>query len=156
MRTFSALKGLSVFLIKSVEEIGKVLDLAIHDNKIIGVIIDKKGWLNHHLYLPIWDIHSFGVDALMIENHDKLSQLSKQDYLFASGKQRIRGKALLTTEGEKLGIVEDVYFEEDSGKIVGYEVTDGLIADIKEGKRLIKTNTPLKIGEDVLVIDLSS
>ncbi|MCD8501427.1 MAG: hypothetical protein LRY71_06700 [Bacillaceae bacterium] len=52
--------------------------------------------------------------------------------------------------------MEDVYFDEDSGTIVGYEVTDGLIADIKEGKKLIKTSTPLKIGEEVLVIDLVS
>jgi len=64
-------------------------------------------------------------------------------------------KPLLSSEGQKLGLLEDVYFTEEVGTIIGYEVTDGFFADITEGKKVIKTNEPLKIGEDVIVVSIN-
>jgi uncharacterized protein YrrD len=53
---------------------------------------------------------------------------------------------LLTAEGEKLGLLEDVYFLEEVGTIVGYEVTEGLVADLVEGRRVVKSNSKLTIA----------
>lgn len=158
MRTFAALNGLSVFLLQNGEEVGKIIDLLIHEEKVKGLIIDKKGWLNRHLYLPNDHIYSIGQDALTVTNRKKLATYDKKRipfHTFVHGHSSIRGKVLMSTEGEKLGIVEDVYFQEQLGMIVGYEVTDGLIADLREGKKLVRTKSPLKIGQDVLVIELT-
>ena len=78
----------------------------------------------------------------------------KTEHHLKQGKEKLSGRPLLTSEGEKLGLVEDVYFMEELGTIVGYEVTEGLIADIKEGRKVVKTEHPLTIGKDILVIQL--
>lgn len=159
LRTFSILKGLSVVTLHGGEEIGKVIDLLINNTAIAGIIIDKNGWLNRHLYLPLEKIHALGEDALVVEDKNRLTIFDKKKhplYSLHSGSKNIAGKMLMSTEGEKLGLLEDVYFDEALGNIVGYEVTDGFIADLKEGKQVLKTTAPLIVGEDVIVIDLNS
>lgn len=158
LRTFSVLHGLSVISLKNGEEIGKVIDLLFHETKIVGFIIDKNGWLNHHLFVPLEKMRAIGQDALIIEDVEQLNIFDKKHFPFHTlyhGSKRIAGKTLISAEGENLGLVEDVYFNENLGNIVGYEVTDGFIADLKEGKRVLKTTSPLTIGEEVLVIDLN-
>jgi uncharacterized protein YrrD len=159
LRTFSILNGLSVISLHGGEEIGKVVNLLINKTEIAGIIIDKNGWLNRHLYVPLEEIHAVGQDALVVEDEKKLAIFDKKQfplYSLYSGSTNIAGKMLMSTEGEKLGLLEDVYFDESLGSIVGYEVTDGFIADLKEGKQVLKTTAPLIVGEDVLVIDLNS
>jgi uncharacterized protein YrrD len=158
LRTFSVLNGKSVISLNDGEEIGKVIDLLIHETNVSGLVIDKNGWLNHHLFVPLADIEKVGLDALMIKDVNKLPIYDKKQFPYHSlynGSRRIAGKTLMSIEGEKLGLVEDVYFDEILGNIVGYEVTDGFFSDIKEGKRVLETSSPLIIGEDVLLIDLN-
>lgn len=159
MRTFSVLNGLSVITLHGGEEIGKVIDVLINNTEISGIIIDKNGWLNHHLYVPLQNIHAVGIDALVVEDKKRLAIYDKKQfplYSLHNGSKSIAGKMLMSTEGEKLGLLEDVYFDEVLGNIIGYEVTDGFIADLKEGKHVLKTTAPLTVGEDVIVIDLNS
>ncbi|RXJ00027.1 hypothetical protein DS745_13850 [Anaerobacillus alkaliphilus] len=158
MRTFSVLNGLSVISLEGGEEIGKVIDLLFQETKVKGLLIDKNGWLNRHLFVPLDHIHAIGHDALIIDNVNMLSSYDKKQFPYFTlhnGVKKIVGKTLMSTEGEKLGLVEDVYFHEKMGNIVGYEVTDGFIADLKEGKRVLQSTAPLTVGEEVLVIDLN-
>jgi uncharacterized protein YrrD len=157
-RRFSVLNGLPVVSLNDGEELGKVIDILIDRTEIAGLIVDKNGWLNDHLYLLMKNIHSIGNNALIVEDENKLASYDKKKIQFFSlyrGSKNITGKILMSTEGEKLGLVEDVYFDEELGNIVGYEVTDGFIADLKEGKRVLKTTAPLTVGEEILVIDLN-
>ncbi|OIJ07686.1 hypothetical protein BKP35_18580 [Anaerobacillus arseniciselenatis] len=157
MRTFSVLQGLSVVSLKTGEEIGKVIDLLFRETNVEGLIVDKNGWLNRHLFVPLKEIHAVGHDAIVINDVERLTAYDKKQFPFHSlhhGSKHIAGKTLMSTEGEKLGLVEDVYFNENLGNIVGYEVTDGFIADIKEGKQVLKTSSPLIVGDELLVIDL--
>jgi uncharacterized protein YrrD len=158
LRTFSVLNGLSVVSLKGGKEIGKVIDLLFHETNVVGFLIDKNGWLNSHLFVPLENIDAIGRDALVISDSKKLSNYDQKHFPYHSlhnGTSKIFGKTLMSSEGEKLGLVEDVYFNEKLGNIVGYEVTDGFIADLKEGKRVLKSTAPLTVGEDVLVIDLN-
>lgn len=149
---------MSVISLKGGKEIGKVIDLLFQETHVEGLLIDKNGWLNSHLFVPLENIHAMGQDALVIDDVKMLSVYDKKQFPFYSlhnGTKKIVGKTLMSTEGEKLGLVEDVYFHENLGNIVGYEVTDGFIADLKEGKRVLKSTAPLTVGEEVIVIDLN-
>ncbi|MFV8826827.1 PRC-barrel domain-containing protein [Alkalihalobacterium sp. APHAB7] len=157
MRTFSSICGQSLFCAKTGEELGTVNDLLLNDNGVVtGLVIDKKGWFNRHLFVPIDAITGFGHESLMIQDIKDASiyHKKKTEHHLKQGKEKLSGRPLLTSEGEKLGLVEDVYFMEELGTIVGYEVTEGLIADIKEGRKVVKTEHPLTIGKDILVIQL--
>lgn len=158
MRTFSSLKDLPIYHKESGKELGRVIDLCFDENGIVnGLMMDPKGFLKKHILIPLSEIASFGLDGVMVshepidgQTNDKL----KKTHFLQSGHDRVIGKPLVTTEGEKLGLVEDVYFKEELGTIVGYEVTDGFFADMAEGRKIYKTVNPLTIGENIIIVDL--
>ncbi len=149
LRTFSTVEGLPVIALSNGVEYGHVLDLLYENGSVMGFLIDPKGWFTRHLFLPVSSVSSFGQDGIMIEGSQALKPCSKavkKALPLKNGKRRLHGTPLLTKEGEKLGLVEDVYFLEEMGTIIGYEVTDGLVADLLEGRKVVKSRARLTIG----------
>ncbi|MFD1781183.1 PRC-barrel domain-containing protein [Fredinandcohnia salidurans] len=159
MRTFSLLKDLPVYDEKSAEELGRVSDLCLtSDGKVNALIMKGKGLFERNRVVPIESISSIGDDGVMVSDRTLLELLDNEadtPTYFLHTHHGLFRKPLLSSEGQKLGLLEDVYFTEEVGTIIGYEVTDGFFADITEGKKVIKTNEPLKIGEDVIVVSIN-
>ncbi|MGN7295576.1 PRC-barrel domain-containing protein [Ferdinandcohnia sp. SAFN-114] len=159
MRTFSLLKDLPVYDEKSAEELGRVSDLCItSDGKVNALILKGKGLFERDRVVPMESISSIGDDGVMVSDRSLLELLDNEadtPTYFLHTHHGLFRKPLLSSEGQKLGLLEDVYFTEEVGTIIGYEVTDGFFADITEGKKVIKTNEPLKIGEDVIVVSIN-
>ncbi|WP_413382203.1 PRC-barrel domain-containing protein [Alkalihalobacillus sp. 1P02AB] len=157
MRTFSTLEGLPVIDVGSGNEFGAVLDLICDEGRVSSIVIDKRGWLNRHYLIPIEEIHSIGNDGIMVTDLQKLhhyTDAEKHRLHLKHGKHQFRGKLLLSTEGEKLGLVEDVYFNEELGTITGYEVTDGLLSDLIEGRKVIRGGGKLVVGKEKAILSI--
>lgn len=136
-------------------KIGEVYDLSISEKGIvIGLLLRKGAIFKKNYLIPIKDVASFGWDGIMIDDAPLLSMQNKQADYTVEGQQKLLGKPILSSEGEKLGLLEDVYFQEEVGTIVGYECSDGFFSDITEGKRVIKTDEPPTIGKDAIIIEL--
>ncbi len=149
LRTFSTVEGLPIISLSTGKEYGHVQDLLYQDGTVIGFLIDPKGWFTKHLFLPVTSIENIGTDGVMISDSHVLkpmTQHEKRAIPLKTGKRRLHGTALLTAEGEKLGLLEDVYFQEEVGTIIGYEVTEGLVADLVEGRSVVKSNSKLTIA----------
>ncbi|WP_078552688.1 PRC-barrel domain-containing protein [Bacillus alkalicellulosilyticus] len=156
MRTFSSICGRPIYEIETGEELGIVEDLFINKHgQVTGLQLDIKAWLQRDRFVPLSAITEIGADGVFISNRKQLRSLDKHHmsgFTLKQGKKRLAGMPLLTAEGEKLGLVEDVYFMEELGTIIGYEVTEGLLADLKEGKRVVKITEPLLYGKDILMM----
>lgn len=158
LRTYSLLKDLPVFDEKEGKILGKVSDICIsHEGNVSALVMKGKGLFERDRLVPIDCISSFGKDGVMVSDCMKLERLDQKadsPTYFLHSHQGLFRKPIMTSEGEKLGLLEDVYFTEELGTIIGYEVTDGFFADITEGKKVVKSNQPLTIGEDVIVVDI--
>ena len=44
-------------------------------------------------------------------------------------KASLLGTPVMTTEGERVGSIGDMYFDEASGSIIGYEVSGGAVGE---------------------------
>ncbi|WP_077618911.1 PRC-barrel domain-containing protein [Bacillus sinesaloumensis] len=159
MRTFSLLKDLPIYDENSAEILGRVSDLCItSDGKVNALIMKGKGLFERDRVVPIQSISSIGNDAVMVSDQSLIERLDNEadtPTYFLHTHHGLFRKPLLSAEGQKLGLLEDVYFTEELGTIIGYEVTDGFFADITEGKKVVKTEKPLKIGEDVIVVSIT-
>ncbi|MDP4083406.1 MAG: PRC-barrel domain-containing protein [Bacillota bacterium] len=155
MRTFSLLRGLPVYDQTSGSIVGEVFDLSVTKAGLVNALLIKKGSLfKQTFFLSIDKVTSFGADGVMIDDPKQIVKLKTiPDYTFATN-NAISGKMLLSKSGDSLGLLEDVYFQEEVGTIVGYEVTDGFFTDISEGKHVFKTNTPPRIGKDAIIVDV--
>jgi len=158
LRTFSSVKDLPVYDKGTGKELGRVLDLCIDNTGTVnGLLMDSKGLFKKNKFILLSQISSFGIDGIMISSELKPESITRKLiglHFLQMGQNRIIGKPLVTVEGEKLGLVEDVYFMEELGTIIGYEVTDGFFADMTEGRKVFKSSKPLTIGENILIVDL--
>jgi uncharacterized protein YrrD len=156
LKTFANTKGLPIIDVNTGEQLGIVEDLCFEETgKVSGVVMDARG-LKRDKVIPITSVQSFGSDGVMVDQSKVFRNKSRADHLLHESHEGLIGKALMSKEGDKLGLVEDVYFREELGTIVGYEVTEGFFADIREGRKIVKAASPLTVGKKTAIIDLKT
>jgi len=156
LRTLSLLKNQPVFESSTGTKIGEVCDLGITDTGVVKGLLIKKGALfKQTVFLDIKNISSYGHDGIMIENKSLLEKPTAISEYTLTHQHPLNGKVLLTKSGETLGLLQDVYFLEELGTIVGYEVTDGFFSDIMEGIQVIQSGKPPAIGKDAIIVDVN-
>jgi len=156
LRTYSLLKGMPIYNVRSGKKIGDVCDLSISDNgKVTGLLVKKGVFFKQTYFLAIDKVSSFGWDGVMIESSEQLEKLKSIPENTISHQSPLYGKMMLSKRGDSLGLLKDVYFQEEVGTIVGYEVTDGFFTDITEGKQVIETYLPPAIGKDAIIVDVN-
>ena len=108
------------------EQVGKVHDLVVDQkgSQVLGVLIDE-GWFGgaHVVRWPA--ILSVGTDTLVIDSKTsivKASDVPEMKDVFDRGNV-LAGVHVRTTEGLDLGKFEAFYFDEKSGRILGYELS---------------------------------
>jgi uncharacterized protein YrrD len=156
LRTFSLLKGQPVFECSIGAKIGEVTDLCITNEGVVkGLMVKKGAFFKQTYFLDIRDVASFGWDGVMIEDDDSLERLKTTPEYTLNHQHSLNGKMMISKSGESLGLLQDVYFHEELGTIVGYEITDGFFSDITDGKQIIHSEKPPAIGKDAIIVDVN-
>ncbi|MRX55896.1 photosystem reaction center subunit H [Bacillus idriensis] len=155
LRTFTELRGMPVVDVDDGLIAGFVSDVCFDANgSFIGLLINEKGIFRKGSIVPAETICTIGKDGIMVNGRSSLKSMSEfREAYFLQSHRRIQYKAVYSTEGEKLGLLADVYFSEQVGTIVAYELTDGFFADMMEGKRMIDPPGSLTISKDAIVMD---
>ncbi|BDG46363.1 MULTISPECIES: PRC-barrel domain-containing protein [Parageobacillus] len=154
MRTFSHMKGLPVYEQKTGKNVGKISDICFtNTGKVQGFIVESKGWFARHRYLPLHGIQAFGADGVVVYDAALLRSFSSLPTGYSLYSERgIAGKPVITADGQKLGLLEDVYFHGQLGIIGGYEITEGFFADLTEGKKRMDA-VPFTVGEEAIIVN---
>lgn len=145
--------GSPVIEISSGERLGVVTDVLFNEgNTVCSLVLDRDGLLSGKGKVDFSNVHSVGEDAVTIESGDLIAPANEAEPgCLLSGDDAFVGKELFTEEGNVLGVVADVYIEEDSDNIVGYEVSDGLIADLVAGRKWLPFEQTVQIGDRIIV-----
>ena len=148
--------GRSVMTIDGGVQLNKVQDLVFdHDaNQVLALLVDEGGWFRSAKVVPFEMVKSIGDDAVMVQDESDVIS-ARDDSRIAElldSKTGIIGTKLLTEEGRDLGKIADVYFEERSGKVVGYEATGGLFSDLSSGRTFVPAPESIIIGDDAAIV----
>ncbi|SDY48652.1 Uncharacterized protein YrrD, contains PRC-barrel domain [Evansella caseinilytica] len=142
MRTFKKVKGAPVFFVDSRLHVGKITDIILSENSVKGFWIQTSRWWSKKRFLPLERLADEDGEGLYVKPGTALIPIPHKAQRFSNGNQPLLGKAMVDKEGTTLGIVEDVYFLPDTGKIVGYELTEGLFSDLTQGIKVVKPKSP--------------
>jgi uncharacterized protein YrrD len=142
---------------------GKACDLWFDENwTLVGVVMESRGWFGRNFKVVYWEnIVACGHDALLIRNDALIESVNRKKLLrtFHTGVTRLKDMPVYTREGQHLGEVADVYFQASAGtQIIGYELTDGFLVDLFEGRRrliLPEFSENVTLGEDALLVPAS-
>lgn len=147
--------GLPVIETQRGKRIGSVTDLLFDEGKsLVGVLLTPKGIMRRAHFIPLEKILSVGEDALTVRDENSISELDTEKglYFVLNGESHLKGKPVITVNGHSLGQVEDVYFQEEVGTIIGMELSDGFLSDVMEGRKYLPWSDKMKMGMDAILV----
>lgn len=148
--------GLTVTAQESGKQLGAVVDLLFNSEQYFaGCMLEHCGWWRHRRFLPVQNIIQMGKDAVIVKNSAALVPFTKKEKTYTCllcGDRPLKGRTVLLGSGTFLGLVENVYFSLDMGTLVGYELSNGLLTDLREGRKLFQVENPVDWNKDILLV----
>jgi uncharacterized protein YrrD len=156
MRKGRDLIGKPVVAYDSGEKIESIMDLIFdqNENRLLGFLIDDGGWFSNAKVLPLNQIQAIGLDAVIVADQDAVKPSSSfpDIHRVLERNNVLKGTQIMTLDGRDLGTMVDLYFDDQTGMVEGYEVSGGLFADTYSGRSFVPAPQTLKIGEDVAFV----
>ncbi len=155
MRTKDSVEGTAVIALDSGTRLGEVEELLfdLEQNRLVGILLEDAG-RHPAKAVPYANVRSIGPDAVMVDSesavmdadaHDEMGRVLKQE-------RKIEGKQLFTDDGKNVGKIVDIHFDEQTGRIEGYEVSGGILADAYTGRSFVPAPATIKVGKDVTIV----
>ncbi|MCK8825083.1 PRC-barrel domain-containing protein [Fuchsiella alkaliacetigena] len=146
--------NLPVINLKNTEKIGVVEDIVFDPEKqqIIGLVLTGKGWLKEEQVIPYQKINSIGRDAVTIKDETVIEELDGEVEHLDGSSGKVMGSTVLTNQGQDLGVIDDIFLNPSTGRINGYEISDGVVEDIINGRGILSASNEFKYGDDVVVV----
>lgn len=149
----------SIVALSTGEKVERVYDIIFdrQANEVLGLLVDEGGWFSTAKVVPFDRIHSIGEDAIMIGSAEEVSTTREDRRLQEAldNKISLAGLTLLTTDGQNLGRIADVFFDEETGRVEGYEATGGLFSDLSNGRSFVPAPERIQIGTDTAIVPVT-
>lgn len=156
MRKGKNVIGQSVLSLADGLKIDTVKDLLISENNdaIVALLVDEGGLLSSSRVIPIENVNHFGRDAVVVATRDSVVPASADPEVKAilQRKDTLLGKKVVTELGQAMGSVSDMYFDERSGRIGGFEISGGLLGDMARGTSYLPVGDIERLGPDVVFV----
>lgn len=156
MRKGKSIIGKDILSLDEGIKLDQVTDLVIdpEGRRLVALVVDEGGFMSSSKVVPMEDVASFGKDAVVVASRTSVVSVADHAGLRAlvERDEKILGKKVFTTSGDNHGSVADIYFDEQTGDLVGYEVSGGLIGDAAKGTSFLATDEIAVIGGDVIYV----
>jgi uncharacterized protein YrrD len=138
------------------EKVGSVKDLIIGKDHaaIMALVIEEGGLFSKAKVVPMEKVASIGRDAVIISDSDDVVLADT----FAAAKEimdrddQLIGKKVFTEKGDEFSAVSDICFDEESGQILGFEVSGGRVDNVSVGPSYLPMSDIVTIGPDAVLI----
>ena len=156
MRNGKGMIGKPVVAYDSGEEFRTIVDLIFdqESNQLLGFLVDEGGWFSNALVLPLTNIQAIGADAVIVASREAIASAEEFPAIqnILERDNILKGTRIMTLDGRDLGTMVDLYFDDTTGAIEGYEVSGGIFADAYSGRSFVPAPDTLKIGEDIAFV----
>lgn len=147
--------SLPIITLDNNKQIGEVKNL-IYDydsGLVLGYIVENKGWLRDARAIAHQDVVNITQDAIFIKKGSDVKKVSEHPVLkeHLNTKIDVLGMRIENPEGSCLGVVQDLVLEGMSGKITGFEVSDGVVQDLLNGRTTIQNETVKFVGDKFII-----
>jgi uncharacterized protein YrrD len=156
MRKGKSVTGKNVLSLADGSRLDEVHDIVVDatGQRMVALVVDEGGLMSSSRVVPIEEVTSFGKDAVIVRGVESIIDTSQSQALRAlvEHDEKILGKKVFTVEGDEQGSIADIYFDETTGGVLGYEVSGGMFGDVSKGTSYLPTEEITTIGTDVIYI----
>jgi uncharacterized protein YrrD len=155
MRKGKSVIGQPVYTVSDGRKLDSVKDLVLEEGEdgVVALLVSEGGLLSTSMVVPFGSVVRFGPSAVMIEDGSSVvpatSEPRVNEILGRQG--TLLGSKVLTEGGEELGTIADFYFDEASGRVLGYEVSGGPLKDLGGGSSYLPFERIRTVGADAVV-----
>lgn len=134
-------------------EVKDVILGAGNDN-VVGLLADEGGFLASSHVVPIEEVVSFGRDAVVVARRESVIAANEVPEIgsIVARDQSLLGTRVFTETGDDQGKINDVYFDEPTGRILGFELSGGVFTDAAQGTRYVPVEELVRVGPDVAYV----
>ncbi|BBB92888.1 MAG TPA: PRC-barrel domain-containing protein [Methylomusa anaerophila] len=149
------LLGLPVLVLETGIQIAEVQEILVELEQavILGIMVTGSKWFTYDQGIMFEDLYRIGRDAILVRDSNVVGRLrcdSRPQVLHFP--YDLCNKQIYTESGVQLGILVDIAFNETTGEITTYEVSDGLFSDLLFGRKLMPLPQAQVIGQDKLIV----
>ncbi len=154
MRTFSDVKGLPIYEQTTGKAVGTIADIWFTSHGTVkGLVAERGGLFGRRRYLPLSAVQSLQNDKVIIHDADSFQPFpSAESGHSLYGERGLAGSMVVAANGKAIGLLDDVYFDGQLGKIDGYEISEGFFSDLTEGKKRMEA-VPFTAREGVITVE---
>lgn len=156
LHRYSEVLNLPVICADSGKKAGVVKDILFNlkSREVKALLLESKRLLPGRRTVLRSDLLRLGDNAAIISDISCVSNMNWKAYKDAFGDEACPlGLKIYSKDGGELGIVKDVIFDIQSGKIEGFEISDGLLQDIIQGRRILPLFGKVEFGEELAIVE---
>jgi len=156
MRKGKRLIGRPILSLTEGVRVGEVKDviLGATNETVVGLLVDDGGLFGSAHVVPVDEIESFGRDAVVVTDRSSIRSASEVPDIkeILDRKTSLIGTRVFTETGDAQGSVNDIYFDEASGRVLSLEVTGGAWRDATTGVRNLPVTEVMRTGPEIIYV----
>jgi uncharacterized protein YrrD len=146
--------GTSVIAFDDGRAIHTVHDVIVdrEHHRLLGFVVQEGGWFAKSRLLPLAEVQAIGPDAVIISSARAIEEGDRGALVreFRNREPTLKDTQVSTTDGRLIGAITDVYFDERTGAIDGYEISAGSARE--EDRRFLPASMVVRIGDRVAFV----
>jgi uncharacterized protein YrrD len=134
-------------------KLGAVADLLLDDSQhaVVGLVV-RDGWMTAERVLPYDGVQTIGPDVVIAKSAGELVDRRRwrERAVPAQRASRFTGRRVVTEGGRILGTVSEVFIDEQTGRVDGYQIAGrkGPLAP----HSLLRAVEDVRVGPDAIVV----
>lgn len=156
LHRYSEVLGLPVICIDGGKRLGTIEDIVFdtEEKDVRAFLLEHKGVELKKKAVMLKDVLSLGNDAVIIADHSCVADFKKEkDSVGKKDEGYIIGLRIFTKDGDDLGMVKDVIFDWKTGRIEGFEISDGILQDIINGRKIMPLLGRVEFAEENILVE---
>ncbi|NLK87545.1 MAG: photosystem reaction center subunit H [Clostridiaceae bacterium] len=156
MHRYSKVLNLPVICADSGKKTGVVKDIlfSAEERQVKALLLEREGVSVKKRVVLLSDLISLGDDAAIVDNAGCVSDLERTSFINSfKDEGSLIGLRVFSKAGGELGEVRDVLFDSHTGRIEGFEISDGLLQDVMHGRKLLPLFGKVELGKEFAVVE---
>lgn len=122
--------------------------------RVLGFLVEWGGILSEAKVVPFRSAMAVGRDAIIVQNEQAIVRASEVPEIEEALKVRatLAGLRVFTEDGRDIGTIEDVFFDETTGELKGFEVSKGVLDRVRGRRAFVPLTPALLIGPEVVFV----
>ena len=156
MRKGKRLIGRPILSLSEGVRVGEVKDIILGatNETVVGLLVDEGGLFGSAHVVAVDEIESFGRDAVVVTDRSSIRSAADVPDIkeILDRKTSLIGTRVFTETGDAQGSVNDIYFDEASGRVLSLEVTGGVWRDATTGVRNLPVTEVMRTGPEIIYV----